>query len=145
QSAIIRAALRSPVFWAILVSFTAYSAALTALTFHFVPLLGEFGVPAAAAVAAFAVVGPAQVVGRFLLAGLGGRIGARGAGRIVVLLFPLATAMLLPGWTSWAWLAAFAALYGLANGIMTIVRSTAVPDLLTRQAYGTLNGLIGLP
>ena len=55
---------------------------------------------------------------------------------VVLLLFlPL-------GFTS---LAAFAVLYGAANGVMTIVRGVAVPELLTREAYGALNGALLAP
>ena len=35
--------------------------------------------------------------------------------------------------------------YGLANGIFTIVRSLLVPELLSRHAYGALNGLLTVP
>ncbi len=41
--------------------------------------------------------------------------------------------------------AAFAALYGLGNGIMTIVRGTAVSDLIGREGYGAINGTLALP
>lgn len=40
---------------------------------------------------------------------------------------------------------AFAPLYGGANGIMTIVRGAAVPDMLTRSAYGVVNGMLTVP
>ena len=39
-------------------------------------------------------------------------------------------------------LCVFAILYGVANGIMTIVRGTAVPDLLWREGYGAINGAL---
>jgi hypothetical protein len=35
--------------------------------------------------------------------------------------------------------------YGLANGIFTIVRSLVVPEMLSRHAYGALNGLLTIP
>ena len=39
----------------------------------------------------------------------------------------------------------FAALYGAANGIMTIVRGMAVPEMLTRDGYGAISGAMGAP
>jgi hypothetical protein len=33
----------------------------------------------------------------------------------------------------------------MANGVMTIVRGLAVPEMLTREAYGALNGVLALP
>ena len=48
--------------------------------------------------------------------------------------------LLLP--PTFASLAAFATLYGAANGILTIVRGIAVPEMLTREAYGAVNGAL---
>lgn len=36
-------------------------------------------------------------------------------------------------------------IHGMANGVMTIVRGLAVPEMLTREAYGALNGVLALP
>ena len=41
-------------------------------------------------------------------------------------------------------LAVFAVIYGAANGVMTIVRGLAVPELVAKQAYGELNGILAL-
>jgi hypothetical protein len=35
-------------------------------------------------------------------------------------------------------------IYGIANGIMTIVRGTAVPDLMWREGYGAINGVLSM-
>jgi hypothetical protein len=35
--------------------------------------------------------------------------------------------------------------YGVANGIMTIVRGLVVPEMLTRDAYGAINGAVAVP
>jgi len=39
----------------------------------------------------------------------------------------------------------FAVLYGAANGILTIVRGIAVPEMLTREAYGAINSVLAVP
>jgi hypothetical protein len=36
-------------------------------------------------------------------------------------------------------------LYGGANGIMTIVRGIAVPEMLSRQSYGAISGALVAP
>jgi hypothetical protein len=41
--------------------------------------------------------------------------------------------------------ALIAATYGAANGIMTIVRGLVVPEMLTRDAYGAINGALAVP
>ncbi|WP_430396087.1 MFS transporter [Ferrovibrio sp.] len=137
-------ALRHPAFWALLVSFTAFTTVAASLTFHYFPLVAERGVPQAVAVAIFAVIGPCQVLGRIVLLALP-PMNVATIGRIVVLIFPLSVLMLLPVDGGAIMLFAFILLYGLANGCMTIVRGTAVPDLLWRQGYGAINGAIALP
>lgn len=140
----VRRAFRHPVFWGLLLSFTSYSLLMPTLTFHFIPLFAERGLSQALAVGVVAVIGPSQVLGRIVLLGLPGMSTAN-SGRLIVLLFPLALVPLMLN-TGGAWLLfAFAAIYGLANGCMTIVRGTAVPDLLWREGYGAINGAIALP
>jgi hypothetical protein len=94
-----------------------------------------------------ALIGPAQVTGRIVVWRFAERASVRVVGRVVVLAFPVAIALLLlllppPMFAS---LAAFATLYGAANGILTIVRGIAVPEMLTREAYGAINGLLTVP
>lgn len=142
---ILRRALRHPAFWGLAVCFTAYYAAFSALTFHIIPLLAERAVPIATIVAAVAVVGPAQVAGRLVLFAARGRLSASFAGRLATLMFPLSVVFLIAFPSSLAALFVFAACYGAANGIMTIVRGTAVPDLMWREGYGAINGALTLP
>lgn len=141
---VVRWALRQPVFWALAVAFTAYAATFSAFTFHLYPLLGERGFDSRAVVAAMAVIGPAQVAGRLAIWVLAPRASVRLIGCGVVLVFPLALmALELP--PHFAIIAVVAAMYGAANGIMTIVRGLAVPEMVTRQAYGAVNGALTAP
>src|SRR5216684_3037583 len=126
--AALQRALRHPAFWALAICFTAYYATFSAMTFHIIPLLAERRVPTAIIVAAIATIGPAQVAGRIALLGL-----------------PCSALPLLALPTSIIGLFAFAAIYGAANGIITIIRGTAVPDLLWREGYGAINGALTLP
>jgi predicted MFS family arabinose efflux permease len=143
--AALRRALHHPAFWALAVCFTGYYATFSAMTFHIIPLLAERHVPTAVIVAAIATIGPAQVAGRVVLLALGRRFSTALAGRIAFLGLPCSVLLLLlvPGSTSA--LFAFAAIYGAANGIVTIIRGTAVPDLLWREGYGAINGALTLP
>jgi hypothetical protein len=115
------------------------------LTFHLVPLLTDRGFSPEIIVGALAVIGPAQVAGRIVLLALGRRLPTAIVGRIIVLMFPLSVALLILAPDSLAVLFAFASIYGAANGIMTIVRGTAVPDLLWREGYGAINGALTVP
>jgi MFS family permease len=140
-----RRALRHPTFWGLALCFTCYYATFSALTFHFFPLFDERGIALSLAVGVIAVIGPAQVAGRVLLLIFGRRLSAKTTGRIIVLMFPVSVSLLIAFPDSVVALFAFAIIYGCANGIMTIVRGTAVPDLLWREGYGAINGALTLP
>ena len=141
----LRRAMRRATFWCLLASFSAAAATSSSVTFHLVPLLSERGVDAATIVSCIAVIGPMQVAGRLVLFGLGAKLGAEVLGSLNVLAIPLSLLALLLLPSSLAALVAFAALYGLGNGIMTIVRGTAVSDLIGREGYGSINGTLALP
>ena len=141
----VRWALRSPVFWALAIAFTAYIATFSALTFHLYPLLLERGFSTGTVVAAMMLIGPAQVAGRVAIWVFASHASIRAIGSIVVLTFPLAPLALeiLP--PSFVLISAVCILYGAGNGIMTIVRGMAVPEMLTREAYGAINGVLAAP
>jgi predicted MFS family arabinose efflux permease len=141
----LRRALRHPVFWALAVCFTAYYAAFSAMTFHIIPLLTERGVPTATIIAAIAVIGPAQVAGRIVLLAFGPRLPTAAVGRAVMLALVVSFLVLIVFPASIAALFVFAAIYGAANGLMTIIRGMAVPDLMWREGYGAINGALTFP
>ncbi len=141
----VRAAMRLPPFWALAIALVAYAAAFSALTFHLYPLLIERGLSAEDAVLVMAVIGPAQVAGRVVIWLFAARAPVRGFGSAVVAVFPLVVAGLAFAPPRLLALATVAAVYGAANGMMTIVRGLAVPEMLSRQAYGAINGALSTP
>lgn len=141
----VRDALRHPVFWALALCFVCHAAAMSMLIFHLIPMLTEWGWTLPLVVAVYSVIGPAQVAGRVALMAVASRMDARSAGRIVTVMFSVAIAMLMLQPEAAVMLFVAMGTYGAANGIMTIVRGTAVPELLWREGYGAVNGLIGLP
>lgn len=144
-SAAVRRAMRTPVFWGLMVCFVAYYATFSAVAFHLVPMLTDRGFEPATIVGAIAVIGPCQVAGRLLLLALVRRIPTATIGRPVMFALPVSALILLAFPASLSAVFVFAVLYGVANGIMTIVRGTAVPDLLWREGYGAINGALSLP
>lgn len=138
-------ALRRPVFWGLAVAFTLYYGVFSALSFHLYPLLLERGFDAATVVAAIAVIGPAQVAGRLAVWLFADRRPVRAIGAVTVLGLPTAVILLWLAPQDFASLAIFAVIYGAANGVMTIVRGLAVPEMLTNQAYGAINGALAAP
>ncbi|HVR66520.1 MAG TPA: MFS transporter [Verrucomicrobiae bacterium] len=145
RKALLARALRNPVFWGLALCLMAYNATFSALTFHLIPLLAERGVGIAVAIAAVALIGPSQVAARLLIFLFARRLPTALTGRIVLLGLPVSLVLLIrfPDSTSALFLAAV--YYGGANGIMTTIRSAAVPDLMSRDGYGSINGMLGFP
>jgi len=139
---IARLALRQPVFWAVALAFTAASTIASLLGAHLIPMLTEKGLPLGEQLAVAALIGPAQVVGRMMMM----RIPVR---HPVLLALPVYAVMSL-GLAAFAlghgaWLMAAAVVFGCANGINTMLRAMAMPELISRQHYATLNGLMMTP
>lgn len=140
-----RRALRSPVFWALAVCFTAYYATFAALTFHLVPLMVERGVSNVVLVTTMALIGPAQVAARAVWFTFGRTVHISTVGIIVVTLFPLSTVVLISAGHAAVLLWLFALCYGAANGMMTILRGTIVQDLMWTEGYGAVSGMLSFP
>lgn len=136
---------RNPVFWGLALWFTAYGAIFTGLTFQLIPLMTFHGLDSRQIMLVMASIGPMQVLGRIVLLALGRRLNARltGGGVVVAMLVAVGLLMAFPG--EFPALVAFALLYGAANGIITIVRGTAVPEYLNGASYAATNGALALP
>lgn len=138
-------ALATPVFWMLALAFTAHAGAFTAFTFHLYALLHERGFSTQDIVLAMAVMGPAQVVGRIAMSVFAREASIRRIGSVVVLGFPIAFGVLAIAPTEFAVVAGVAALYGASNGVLTIVRGLAVPEMITTHGYGAINGAMNTP
>ena len=79
------------------------------------------------------------MAGRFVYASVGRGITLRGVGLLVLLAQPLSLALFAVG-AQMAVLFAFAVLFGLANGLMTIVRGALLPQYFGRAHIGRIGG-----
>ncbi len=138
-------ALTTPIFWALLMAFMGYAAVFSTLTFHLYPLLLEKGLDAASVVTIVAVIAPSQVAGRILIWVFAPNASIRSVGSVTFVVFPLAILGFAYAPPHLVVLALIAAAYGAANGVSTIVRSLAVPEMLSRNAYGAINGAMLAP
>lgn len=128
-------------------------AVTAALPPHMVNLLRENGLSETWAVAVPASIGVMQVLGRVLLYFFEHRFNLHLANRLIPCLVPLGLAALLAApWLGGAhlgvqlalvWL--FVLLWGMGNGMLTIVRGTAVAQYVDRQHVAALNGALGFP
>jgi MFS family permease len=141
----IRTVLRGRVFWGLAIWFTACNATASALMFQFVPLLTTWGIDMAVILTSVALVGPMQVAGRVVLMVFSSRLETRQIGTAVMVLLPAGVLCLLFLPHTPLGLGLCTTLYGAGNGMMTIVRGTAVSDLIGRTHYGAINGALTVP
>jgi len=112
---------------------------------HLVSLLRESGLREAWVIAIPATIGVMQVLGRLLLYFFEHRFDLHLANRLVPLLIPLALAALIAGAASPLAGLLFVLLYGLGNGMLTIVKGTAIAQYVNREHVASLNGALGVP
>jgi predicted MFS family arabinose efflux permease len=141
----VRELATSPAFLLITVFSFVFMGLSAALSAHMVPLLRERGLPAAWAVAVPASIGVMQVLGRLVLFVFEGRIDPKKLDLIIPLLMPLSLLLLLAGGGSTGAALAFAACFGVGNGLITIVKATAIAAYVSRDRVAVLSGLQTLP
>ncbi|WP_372825289.1 hypothetical protein [Polaromonas sp.] len=139
DQATLRQAMQGKTFWLLTATFTLYTFALSTIWAHLMPAFESRGLSQAEAVAVMVWFGPAQVVGRFAFLWLGRSLNHRALGLMVLALFPLALVLFAVGRQP-SVLVAFAVLFGVANGLITIVRSNIVPDFYGREHVGRISG-----
>jgi MFS family permease len=111
---------------------------------HFPRILEATGASHAQAIAAGALIGPAQVGARMLEAGLLARFHPLVSARLATLTHPAGVAVILAAGGGVA-ASAFAVLHGSGNGIITIARGTVPLAIFGPVNYGYRLGLLGMP
>lgn len=137
--------LRMPGFVGLAVLFSLVNLNHWMLVNHIRPMLEALAVPGDLGILAAAVIGPAQVLGRLVLAGAGARVGTGLAAWVTVGALVVAPVFLLlaTGWPVAA--VGFAACQGAAMGIITILRPVLVAETLGQERYGAVAGMMAIP
>jgi MFS family permease len=125
--------------------FTAHTAAFSGLIFLIVPAMVSLGTDPGALLGAMALIGPMQVLGRLLIAARGEEISSIQTGRWAMICMILSLVVLISLPPTFVWLVCFAVLFGAGNGVMTIVKATAIAEFFGRERYAELNGAIAAP
>ena len=124
-------------------------AVMAALPPHMVSLLRENGLAETWVIAVPASIGLIQVVGRLLMYFFEHHFDLHLANRLIPGLIPLGLLALLVAPFSGAasvWMVSlFVLLYGLGNGMLTIVKGTAMAQYVSRAHVARLNGALGFP
>jgi hypothetical protein len=115
----------------------------TSVSTNLPTLLQAGGVTLAAAVAAGALVGPAQVAARLLEMGWLRRRSPLWAARVAALGHPAGAALMLGLGAAGA--VPFVLLHGFGNGLLTIVRGTLPLAVFGAAGYGARQGWLNLP
>jgi MFS family permease len=137
--ATLREALRHRTFWLLALAFTLYAFAAAAMWAHVMPALASKGLSQGEALTVVVWIGPAQVAGRLVYAGIGRTWSLRVLGGVVLLGLPLSLAVFALARSPWLlWI--FAALFGAANGLITIVRGGLIPETFGRTHVGRIGG-----
>ncbi|MBT2333239.1 MFS transporter [Variovorax paradoxus] len=126
--------------------FTVLLMAVTAaLPPHMVSLLRGAGLGESWAIAVPASIGLVQVLGRALLYFFEHHFDLHLANRLIPCLIPLGLLALLAGAGHPGAALLFVFFYGMGNGMLTIVKGTAIAQYVNREHVATLNGALGLP
>lgn len=139
------ALLRSAPFLLIMVFAVGMMGITAAIPPHLISLLRESGLHEAWVIAIPASIGVIQVLGRLLLYFFEHRFDLHLANRLIPFLIPLALGALIAGAAHPLGGLLFVLLYGLGNGMLTIVKGTAVAQYVSREHVASLNGALGLP
>lgn len=137
--------LRSAPFLLIGVFVVLMMAVTAALPAHMVSLLRENGLAEAWVIAIPASIGVMQVLGRLLLYFFEHHFNLHLANRLIPCLIPLGLTALIAGAGHPQAALLFVLLYGLGNGMLTIVKGTAIAQYVSRDHVASLNGALGVP
>ena len=110
-----------------------------------ISLLRGNGLAEAWVIAIPASIGVLQVLGRLLLYFFEHHFDLHLANRLIPMLIPLGLAALLAGAGHPGAALLFVLFYGLGNGMLTIVKGTAIAQYVNREHVASLNGALGLP
>jgi MFS family permease len=137
--------VREPRFLLLAGSLTMYATVFSVVSVHLVPLLQAKGATLQHAAWMAAVAGPMQVVGRLIEFRYGANWSARRTGVLSLAAFVPALILLMLRPVPVGVLLLAIGVYGMANGIMTIVRSVAVVELFGREQYAQVSGALAAP
>jgi len=126
-------------------AFASYAFVPSALSAHLLAIFERFGLAPATVVAIGMLFGPAQVLARICELTFARHLHPLAIARFSIGLLVAAFTLIAFTPFSAAVAAAFAVMYGMANGLMTIARGTVPLSLFGAAGYGRLVGRIGGP
>jgi hypothetical protein len=132
-------------FLTVAAAFAAYAFVPSGLSAHLLAIFGRAGLDAATVVAIGALFGPAQVAARICELVFARRVHPLKVARFAVGTLLAALALVALFGLSAPTAVAFAVMFGIANGLITIARGTVPLALFGAAGYGALMGRIAGP
>lgn len=121
------------------------SVVFSSISAHVLPIFEGLGYGAATAVTLAALIGPSQVASRIGDILAGHYVKTMTLGLIAVGLLPLALAVFAGGGFALGAALVFALLYGMSNGLMSIIKGIIPLSLFGHQGYGLVIGTLTMP
>jgi MFS family permease len=138
-------AVKNPRFWKLALAFAANSFIFSALSIHLIPLFKSLNHSATLAVFAASLIGSMQVLGRLGEMILAKNVQPETLGKSIFLMPVIALFILLVFGSSYPAVLLFCALYGISNGILTIIRGTIPKSMFGSKNYGAISGAMAGP
>ncbi len=138
-----RAALSGQAFWLLTLAFGLISLSSAAIRVHFIPFLIETGMESSTAAAATGAIGIMQVIGRLIFAPLDQRFSTQAVALGVFALHGLAFIALLFSQSLGA-LIVFIAIFGAAQGAVTLARPSILAERYGVSHYGRISSIMAL-
>jgi predicted MFS family arabinose efflux permease len=142
--------VKSRMFLSLTVSFATHLLVMSAMAALLVGMLDELKLTHQNTLLVVASIGPMQFAGRLMMLLTERRWSSETTTRVILWMPALAVALFLllslsdaPAWLALAFVAA--AVYGAGNGMLTIIKGTAVADLVGPSRVATLNGIAAIP
>jgi MFS family permease len=139
-SAAVQAAVGTSAFWFLTTAFVLSSFAISAVAVHLIPYLIEGGRSMTFAAFAAGLMGVMQVPGRIVFAGAARVLSRRHEAPAVFLLQGAGLAV-LAATTAAPGVIAGVCVFGMGNGMATLVRATAIVDAYGPGSYGSIAGV----
>ncbi|SDH83626.1 Predicted arabinose efflux permease, MFS family [Actinokineospora alba] len=135
---------RSREFVVLTIAFSVAAFATSAVVINLIPLLAERGIDTATAAMALGLGGAGQVAGRLGYGVLARHTTPRSRTAVILAAMAVTTAVLGVLTTVTALIVA-AVLAGVARGVFTLIKATAVSDRWGSAHYGRLSGVLSAP
>ncbi|MGR8947814.1 MAG: MFS transporter [Gammaproteobacteria bacterium] len=137
--------IRNPLFWGLTAWASTHAFVLVGLFFQLVPWLKSEGVETRVIVIAVATMGPMQVLGRLIAFVFARNLSLKFLGLFTTMAFPVAVSLLFYGGKTIVMLVSAMALFGMANGITTILRGAIPAEWFAAEHYAKVAGAIATP